>query len=496
MSVALLLPLVSVFRHAEVSWTFKALVVLTAFIAGLTPAIGTIGLAVLLPLALAFEILLGPLPVAAAISDCLAFAFVAGASWRVAAHDPSHPDRLARPALLFGAIVVTSMIVSLAVRKAVEPAYPLGQELWWHVTRTYFFEPQRLGEVNVGLRWVGTLLLAVFVERILRRTPALGWPTVRMWLIGGVAASSFALLRLAEVTLTRRVDPDPWTSLILLWQRVRITALHTDLNAAGSYFAVFLTAVLVLGVLYRRGWLLLGVGPPVLIAFAFTQSRAAFGGVLVVVAVLSVMTLVRRRQLVLAATAGLLLAGVFGATWIATHSTHRSGQMALAVRTEMLTVGLAMIREHPLVGVGIGRFLPASRRLITEDLPTLYQHYRTGENAHNNYLQIAAELGLPALAVFVWLMASLWWPRPQQSRPAAFPAERTAVAAGIAAFLVSALAGHPLLIPQVAAAFFFALGLAAGLAPPLGPAGRTARWITWMAVGLLIVSLPWRLATL
>jgi O-antigen ligase len=165
----------------------------------------------------------------------------------------------------------------------------------------------------------------------------------------------------------------------------------------------------------------------------------------------------------------------------------------MAVRVEMMQVGLRMVRDQPLFGVGLGRFSTASRAHITEDLPTLHLYYQAGENAHNNYVQIGAELGIPALAIFLWLVAAVWM-RPSGDAPSpVFPAERTAVAAGVAAFLVSALAGHPLLIPQVAAAFFLTLGLAAGLAPPGSPPGRAGRRLIWAALGLLALSIPWRL---
>jgi hypothetical protein len=61
----------------------------------------------------------------------------------------------------------------------------------------------------------------------------------------------------------------------------------------------------------------------------------------------------------------------------------------------------------------------------------------------------------------------------------------------LAAFLISALAGHPLLIPQVAAGFFVALGLAAGLAPPRA-AGRAASWWAWGGATLAAASVLWR----
>ena len=60
----------------------------------------------------------------------------------------------------------------------------------------------------------------------------------------------------------------------------------------------------------------------------------------------------------------------------------------------------AMIQEHPLMGVGYGLF------------PKLVPYYvplREERDAHNAYLLIAAEMGLPALAVFVLILLMALW---------------------------------------------------------------------------------------
>jgi hypothetical protein len=71
------------------------------------------------------------------------------------------------------------------------------------------------------------------------------------------------------------------------------------------------------------------------------------------------------------------------------------------------------------------------------------------------------------------------------------PIER-GMALGIVAFLISALFGHPLLVPLVGAAFFVALGLTAGT---VGPSDRPVPWaeaVTWLMAGVYLGSLLWR----
>lgn len=70
-----------------------------------------------------------------------------------------------------------------------------------------------------------------------------------------------------------------------------------------------------------------------------------------------------------------------------------------ARRLEIWAASWQSIKKHPLLGVGIGNF-PV---VVGEDLARA----KAGSSAHNLYLQIAAELGIPALIAalyFLWLL--------------------------------------------------------------------------------------------
>jgi O-antigen ligase len=72
-------------------------------------------------------------------------------------------------------------------------------------------------------------------------------------------------------------------------------------------------------------------------------------------------------------------------------------------RLEMLQVGIGMIRDHPLFGVGPERVVAEFERYYRgEDMANLY----TG-HLHNNFLQIAAERGLLCLAALLWLLVRI-----------------------------------------------------------------------------------------
>ncbi len=89
--------------------------------------------------------------------------------------------------------------------------------------------------------------------------------------------------------------------------------------------------------------------------------------------------------------------------WLALHPTD---DPALAIRFEMWQVGLNMVRTHPWVGVGPNNipqvydlYLPKGRA------PLAGYHY----HLHDNFIQFAAERGLPCLFAWMWLMAALLW---------------------------------------------------------------------------------------
>ena len=67
------------------------------------------------------------------------------------------------------------------------------------------------------------------------------------------------------------------------------------------------------------------------------------------------------------------------------------------------------------------------------------------------------------------------------------------MAVGVAAFLVTAVFGHPLLIPLVGAGFFLALGLAPGLAGRPDPVPPWLANVLWAVAVFYVVSLTFRM---
>jgi O-antigen ligase len=395
--------------------------------------------------------------------------------------------------LVLGSLIGASAVIAMVIQQGASPTSNFTADLWQHVTTRYLFVPGRWGDLHQAIRWIAVLAVAVFVGRALQRAPAVAPMAVRMFLVGGAAAATFAALRVGTVLLEGRIDQNRWVILKYLLSEIRISALHPDPNAAGSYFALILVPALIIALRQRSLWLLVAVIPLVGLAFVVAQSRAAMLAVAFVIGMIIMVRLFTARRFVFAAIVLVAISALGVVANVATEGSHASLGRAAAIRHEMSLLAFDMTRDHPAFGVGIGNFRSVSRHYVTDEYPELKEFAPKGQNAHNNFLQILGELGIPALLAFLWLVMPIArrWPWEPASAPESL-VYASALAAGLAAFLISALFGHPLLIPQVAAAFFFVLGMTSALRPAPTGKGRAGQIVVWVALAAIVVTLPWR----
>lgn len=468
-SIAFFLPLTAAFADPGMAVTMKFAIVIVLAGSALLPAAGLIAVMIVVPFAAFIQVFIGGQPAASEISDAAVLAFVAGASLRLVRQWTERPGRLSGPALVMGAVVVASLVGELAAMQATAPRAPILGDAWRHVTVDYWASPRELPVVHHAWRWAAWLALAVYAERIVGmvRAPVF---VFRAWMAIGVAGALVSVTHLTRLVLAS--DLPVIGALAEAVTVVRFTALHPDLNAAGSYFALFLVPAIVVGV-RRRAWWLWGLAAPVLgLAFFFARSRAAIVAVMVVVGAACLRHLIQwspRARRLATPLAGVVVVGVLtlaalAATYVVTSRSNVAPSTAVEVRVQMARVAFEAVRRHPVFGVGLGDYIPATRRFVTPEMQLLRGFAPRGDNAHNNFLQIAVELGIPALCVFLWLVGPTALEGVARGG-AQLTTEARGMSLGIAAFLLSAVLGHPLLIPQVGTAFFVAIGLAAGLGP-------------------------------
>jgi putative inorganic carbon (hco3(-)) transporter len=172
------------------------------------------------------------------------------------------------------------------------------------------------------------------------------------------------------------------------------------------------------------------VMPALAVAIALTFTRSAWVGVTVAVALLFVLKDI--RLLVILPIVGALffviaperIANRFNSMFDLHDPTSRD-------RVAMLREGRAMIADHPLTGVGPNM------------VQRLYAQYRDPEavekvnpHLHNVPMQIAAERGLPALAIWIWFLvvaATDLWKKLKTSRHRFLAAGGLAAIAGMLA---------------------------------------------------------------
>jgi O-antigen ligase len=434
----------------------------TAF---LNPQYGLLILAGLGPLAGPLATLVDP---DCSLTEPLLLAFLAG--WllrRTITPGPKAGDgtrAVLAPALLFGLVVAASAAAQTRLPgDLVTHPWSAGGRALTSLAHAYTADRGGIaGLVNGALLLEGVGLFAAAVI-LIRREPALGPRVAAMVVAGGAGVAALNVNRLATVCLRSEW---PWAALKTYLPTLRISAVFGDFNAAGSYFALILPLSVGLALSarpVRRTWLfaagLTGAG------LWLAGSRAAM---LSVVPIAIALALAGSRKLrsvgavvvLLLAVGGLLVLPTTMARFAPPDPTRSLG-VTLHSRLELSRAALKMFADHPLAGVGVGRFRLHVVNYIAQDLPEEIRH----ENAHNNVLQLLAELGLAGFLPLAWLVVAIARQVWAALRSGALNGPLTGAASGVAAFGLTCLAGHPLLIDVVAFAFWLVLGVVAGMLP-------------------------------
>jgi O-antigen ligase len=477
-----LLLLSSLFRAPNVPVPAGALFAFAVF-AAYRPAAALLAVPILVPIATWFGRYWSGL---VAWPETVAIAYLAGYAARTAVERETQPaDALVYAMHGTIAVVVGSIAVEFFFLPATLGGTAFRAVLWQLVTRDYFIGTGGFETVDAAMRLIEGILLAHAGTTFAKRSPAFGGSMARAVVIGASAAAAVTLWRLWQSAV--RAD-DPVLTFLRFLTTLRFNAHHGDVNAAGSFYAMALLPALAL-MLSRTRWIAAAVA--ITLALMLTGSRTAFLAALVALGIAWFRVrpaaavrppFVRSHALrgaalaVLVVTcAGLLYTGI-------TRNLTPAGQ-ALELRREFTLTGLRMFASRPVFGVGVGEYWRMSADFSG---PALHAKYRN-ENAHNNYLQLLAELGAIGFVVFGALLAlSARCAVRLLSRDA--PAVAAAVAAGLLAFLVTWIGGHPLLVDDAALTFWLLWGTAAGWGATLIPGrARSTPGKTRLVAAVLLV---------
>ena len=491
------LPIVATWRSPGVPPTLQSLSAALLLLTAVRPGWGLLAVAALLPVSPYLSAILGAEVASPAAAEILLAPFLLAAGVRAALGRPQGTE-LVRPAVVLGGLIAIGGAVGLAERQQVT-TWPLDfvRHLVDHLWAHYFADSADFVAYHLAAWWIEGLALAALAERLIRSGSA--GRTALVW--GGAAAAATSWLRLIQISWRR---PEPFAAALGFLQTQRINTLFTDVNAAGSLYALCLVPAAWLA--WRGGgrrsgtrqWLR-GAGggaAAVVIALALwmTHSRAADAGALVA---LASAWLASRRPARRTAAAAVGLAAVLLIVFVAVSPPSEqqvSSGRSLGIRWKMAGIALQITQEHPVFGIGLGEFRQASRAFVTPDVVTLFPETAVGENAHNNFLQILAELGIAGLLAFLWLLAAAARPLGRAWRLGRIDDLHLGLAGGVLAFLITCLAGHPFLTTEVLWVFLAALGVTAGLGParPRPAVGAWSRRIAPAVTAAVLVAAPVR----
>jgi O-antigen ligase len=400
----------------------------------------------------------------ARMGEALLLAFLAGWVLRETVRPQKPIDGPARalvtPALLLAAVVASSILVQLIVeRVSVDYPWPFVRQVIVYLGSDYLLGPRRFPGIADGALMLEGIGLFMATVVLTRRQPSLARQVAGMAAVGAAGVAALNLNRLAEICLR---GAGVLQTLIVHPRTIRVSSVFPDVNAAGSYLGMMLLVVVGLAVAARRArWAWVGSALLVLAAFWFTGSR--IGLVAVLVSGVFVFGWVSRQRTrarlkALLVAIGVAVVALVLVDWMAAGYASRSDvTMAFRDRTEFSLAALRAFTVHPVFGVGVGRFWSVSSSYI---ISPEVREFAARENAHNNFLQILAELGSVGFVFFVWLLAAVGR-RVRTGLTARDGGIVAGVAGGLVAFLLTCLAGHPLLIREVALAFWLILGVAA-----------------------------------
>jgi tetratricopeptide (TPR) repeat protein len=211
--------------------------------------------------------------------------------------------------------------------------------------------------------------------------------------------------------------------------------------------------------------------------------------------------------------AGLVVAAVWPGA-IAALLDALPGPSAVGSRTELWRNGLTLVRDYPFTGLGLDGFMMAYSTYV------MLLHVGFAPHAHNLYLDVAIEQGLPALLLLLAMAAVFFRAFPAHSAgrgagwreetgsaaperrgqvaAAASPRTRDAVAAfSLLVILLQGLVDDPLYKSRAVLFLFIPLAFAGTLPHTLdGERQRPRRWSSLaLALGIIMlvgVALVWR----
>jgi hypothetical protein len=280
-------------------------------------------------------------------------------------------------------------------------AWPLALFVGWTGVAFLWSEDRRQGAIYLLFYVLPFALLAVVVARL---PWVVGW-AMTIYVQLAAMALAFAVIGIWQYA-TRNIFWNPKVIVDNAYATsswfYRVNSVFYDPSIYGRFLVVAILASLVLVLFAARAiaWVALAVAVVTWVGLvpSFSQSSFVALGVGVVVALAA---LWRRRSVV---PIGVAVAALFAVSLGVPQARHRilgkaGFSHATGGRSKLVSNGIKVALHHPVIGVGTGGFRHAYAK----------QTHLKGKEpkaaaSHDTPITVAAETGLPGLALFAWLV--------------------------------------------------------------------------------------------
>jgi hypothetical protein len=335
----------------------------------------------------------------------LALATLACVPARIPVHVGSTQANLLLP--LYGVVAVAALAFAWELfgddrrtRELGPLAWPLGLFVGWEGLSFLWTKDVRQGAIELLFFVLPFGLIAVALARLVWSRAWMLTLYVQLALMGLV----FAAIGIVQYE-TRNIFWNPKVRVDNAYAPsgwfYRVNSVFYDPSIYGRFLAVAIIASLVI-VLYRRADVLWSVAAVLTLGITWAGllpsfSQSSFVSLIAAVVVAAVVAWGRRSLLLVAAIVVLLVIAAAASPAV----RHKASLSHITSgRSTLVSKGVRVAVHHPVLGVGVGGF----RRAYAE-----VAHLRGKEPkaaaSHTTPVTVAAETGLPGLALLAWLVA-------------------------------------------------------------------------------------------
>lgn len=290
------------------------------------------------------------------------------------------------------------------VRELAPVAWPLALFIAWSALSLSWSSDVHEGSIELSAFLIPFTLLALSLARM-------SWTRrLLLWLCAELAAMAlvFALIGIYQ-WLTRDVFWNPRVIFSNAYAPYfRVNSVFWDPSIYGRFLVVSLLALLVVALTSERRSIALGAAGAIgaiWIGLALSFSQSSFAALIVSTAIAALFVWRRRAVMPLALAAMLLAAAALGTPSVRQRLSdwsHGGLNDATQGRSALVSNGVRIALDHPLVGVGVGGFKRAYA-----DRTGLKGRDPKKAASHTTPVTTAAETGAVGLAFYAWLIASL-----------------------------------------------------------------------------------------